>query len=165
MTWLRTGEAARLLGTTPTTVRAMALRGELVCRRVEGSQRTSWRILEESVRRRLADEGRVDSARRVRPSGTPGGADLETMRRSMDALRDEVATLREVALQLRARNDAVAAADAHQGRAAALLTEALREQGLAADRLREALAAQDAALGQFLVPGSASLSYPEGTSH
>lgn len=143
----------------------MALRGELECRRVDGRQRASWRILEESVHRRLADGGRVDGARKATPSGISDQVDVEAMRRSADALRDEVATLREVALQLRARNDAVAAADAHQGRAAALLTEALREQGLAADRLRAALAAQDAALGQFLVPGSSSLSSQAGTGH
>lgn len=143
----------------------MALRGELECRRVEGGQRASWRILEESVHRRLAESGRVDRARKVAPRGISDQVEVEAIRRSRDALRDEIATLREVALQLRARNDAVAAADAHQGRAAALLTEALREQGLAAERLRAALDAQDAALGQFLVPGSSSLSSEAGTRH
>lgn len=167
--WLRTGEAARRLGTSTTTVRAMAARGELEHTRTPGGTRASWRVSGRSVDRWLAAYGRVsdrlDRGKRTGEHGKATGArrpddieqELRRTRSARDALSGEVATLRGVALQLRARNEAIADAEAHQAKAGRLLAQAFEEQAAAADQLRRGLAAQDDALGQFLVPGADAL--------
>lgn len=162
--WLSTGEAAALLGTSTTTIRTMAARGDLEYRTVRGHERAKWTISRGSVESWLAANGRIDRRRRGRESAPAGGDDglgrLESMEQQnrylqadRDRLRDEVVTLRAVALQLRARNDAITEAESYQAQAAKLLLDAARAQSQAADALRRGLEAQDNALGQFLVPG------------
>lgn len=163
--WLSTGEAAALLGTTTTTIRTMAVRGDLEYRTVRGNERARWTISRASVESRLAANGRMDRRRRSR-QGAPiendeGLGRLESsmeqhyqdLQADRDRLRDEVAALRAVALQLRARNDAITEAESYQAQAAKLLLDAARAQSQATDALRRGLSAQDHALGQFLVPG------------
>lgn len=162
--WLTTGEAAALLGRSTTTIRAMAARGDLEYRTVRGNERTRWAISRDSAESWLASSGRFDRRRRSRQTAPIGDDDLLRRLESMeqqhrylqadrDRLSDEVATLRAVALQLRARNDAITEAESYQAQAAKLLLDAARAQSQAADALRRGLSAQDNAVGQFLVPG------------
>jgi excisionase family DNA binding protein len=164
MEWLTTGQAADRLGTTTTTVRAMAARGELVHRITRVRTRQKWAISRDSVRAWLAANGRIDDRRHKHHAGPAQDADVREQLASMtqqyrhvqadrDRLGDEVAALRTVALHLRARNDAVREAEAYQAEAAKLLLDAARAQSRAAEALRRGLAAQDDAIGQFLVPG------------
>jgi excisionase family DNA binding protein len=164
MEWLTTGEAAAMLGTSITTIRAMAARGELIHRNTSGQKRQKWAISRDSARSWLATNGRVDERRHNRQVATAQDADARQQLASMmqqyqylqadrDRLSDEVAVLRAVALQLRARNTAVSEAESHQAEASKLLLEATRAQARATEALRRGLSAQDDALGQFLVPG------------
>src|SRR5437879_2623221 len=63
MEWLTTGQAADLLGTSTTTVRAMAARGELVHRITSRRERQKWAISRDSVRAWLTANGRIDDRR------------------------------------------------------------------------------------------------------
>ena len=164
MEWLSTGEAAAMLGTSTTTVRTMAARGELVHRITGGQERQRWAISRDSAQSWLATNGRIDDRRHRRHAVPTQDADVHQQLASMtqqyrylqadhDRLSDEVAVLRTVALQLRARNDAVSEAESYQAEAAKLLLDAARAQARATEALRRGLSAQDDALGQFLVPG------------
>lgn len=164
MEWLTTGQAADLLGTSTTTVRALAARGELVHRITSGRERQKWAISRESVLAWLTTNGRIVDRRHKHHAVPAQDADVREQLASMtqqyrhvqadrDRLGNEVAVLRTVALQLRARNDAVREAEAYQAEAARLLLDAAHAQGRAAEALRRGLAAQDDAIGQFLVPG------------
>jgi hypothetical protein len=81
---------------------------------------------------------------------------VQYLQADRDRLSDEVAVLRAVALQLRARNTAVSEAESHQAEASRLQLEATRAQARATEALRRGLSAGDDALGQFLVPGPPS---------
>lgn len=164
MEWLTTGQAAAMLGTSTTTIRAMAARGELVHQITDGRERQRWTISRMSAQSWLAANGRIDDRRNRRHAGPTQDADvhrvldsvrhqLQHMQADRDRLSDEVAALRVVALQLRARNEAVSDAESYQAKAARLLLDAAQAQALAAEALRRGLSAQDEALGQFLVPG------------
>jgi excisionase family DNA binding protein len=164
MEWLTTGEAADMLGTSTTTIRAMAARGELVHRTTSGQERQKWAISRDSAQSWLAANGRIDERRHSRKAASAQDADVRQQLASMtqqyrylqadhDRLSEEVAVLRAVALQLRARNAAVSEAESHQAEAAKLLLDATRAQARATEALRRGLSAQDDALGQFLVPG------------
>jgi excisionase family DNA binding protein len=148
--WLTTGQAAVVLGTSTTTIRKLAAAGQLTCRTETRPARRRWLISEESALRWLAENGRIDE-RRQQASRADGGDGYAEMAR----LRDDNAVLRDVTLRLRARNDAVSAAEAHQARAVELLGQAMAEQAAAAAQLRLALTEQDDALGQLLTPGAA----------
>jgi uncharacterized coiled-coil DUF342 family protein len=149
----------------------MASRGDLVYETSSGAERQKWSISRASVDSWLAAKGRIDD-RRHRPHAASAQDDdlrqqLEHMvelyrhvQEERDRLTDEVAALREVALQLRARNEAVSAAEAHQAQAASLYLDAAHAQAQAAEALRRGLSAQDDALGQFLVTGT-----PKGGWH
>jgi hypothetical protein len=142
----------------------MAARGDLEYRAVRGSERARWTISRDSAESWLASNGRIDRRRRDRQTVPTGDDDLlarlenmeqqyRYLRADRDRLSDEVAALRAVALQLRARNEAIGEAESYQAQAAKLLLDAARAQSQAADALRRGLSAQDNALGQFLVPG------------
>jgi excisionase family DNA binding protein len=161
--WIGTSQAALLLGTSTTTVRAMAERGELVHRTEDRPQRSRWSISRSSVDAWLQVHGRVDAqrARRRRTAsenihrpGTVGNELAQTVA-ERDSLREEVAALRSAALHLRARHAAVETAHEHERVAGRLLSEALAEQQAATDQLRMALSSSDDALVQFLI-GEAS---------
>jgi excisionase family DNA binding protein len=164
MEWLTTGEAAALLGTSTTTIRAMAARGELMHRTTSGQERQRWAISHDAAESWLAANGRIDERRGRRHSIPVQDTDVRQQLTTMtqqyrsvqaerDRLRDEVAVLRAVALQLRARNDAVSEAESYQAEAAKLLLDAARAQAQATAALRRGLSAQDDALGQYLEPG------------
>jgi len=153
-----------MLGTSTTTVRAMAERGELVYRAIPGPRRAKWKISRDSAQSWLEAHGRVDDRRGAyRAEQVPEG-DLRQLLVSVtqqhrqveaerDRLSDEVATLRVVAMQLRIRNEAVREAEEHHARATQLALDLAQAQTQAADALRRGMAAQDEAIGQFLVPG------------
>lgn len=162
--WLTTAQAAEVLGTTSTTVRKLALEGVLDCKITPRPRRQRWSISEHSVHAYLAQHGRIDLRRRKRTAPASSDALVAAIRLERDRLRDENAALRDVALRLRVRNDAVATAEAHQARAAELLLRGLTEQASAAAHLRRAIAEQDEALGQFLTPGAAAISDYEADS-
>jgi excisionase family DNA binding protein len=162
--WLSTGEAADLLGTSTTTVRAMASRGELVHQVTRGRRRQKWMISRESAQSWLAAHGRIDDRRHRRWPASIQDDDArqqlanmtqlyQHMQADRDRLSNEVAALRTLAMQLRIRNAAVSEAESHQAQAARLWLEAAQAQARAADALRRGITAQDDALGQFLVPG------------
>ena len=164
MEWLTTGEAAAMLGTSTTTIRAMAGRGDLVHRITDGRERRRWAISRDSAQSWLAAHGRVNDRRSYRRTAVTHDADfhqvlgtvvqeLRHMEADRDRLSNEVAVLRAVALQLRARNEAISQAESYQAQASKLLLDAAQAQALAAEALRRGLSAQDDALGQFLVPG------------
>ena len=165
MEWLTTGQAAAMLGTSTTTIRAMAARGELVHRTTSGQERQKWSISRDSAQSWLAANGRIDERRHNRRQAAPAqDAEVRQQLASMtqkyrylqadhDRLSDEVVVLRAVALQLRARNTAISEAESYQAEAAKLLLDAARAQARATEALRRGLSAQDDALGQFLVPG------------
>src|SRR5690348_11673263 len=129
-----------MLGTTCTTVRSLAIRGELVYEATLVHDRNRWRISRESAEAWLASNGRIDErrlARRLRRARTE--EDLaqqlasvmqayQQLQAERDRLVDEVVTLRAVALQLRARNDATVAAEAHQAEANQHLLNAVQAQ-------------------------------------
>lgn len=156
-----------MLGTTCATVRSLALRGDLEYQTTLVRDRMRWKISRESTEAWLASNGRIDErrlARRLRRSTADSDLaqqlarvmrDNEHLQAERDRLVNEVATLRAVTLQLRARNDASVAAEAHQAEANQHLLDAAQAQARAADALRRGLAAQDDALGQFLIPGPA----------
>lgn len=150
--WLTTGQAAAVLGTSTTTVRKLAAAGVLTCRTEVRPQRRRWVISEESALRWVSENGRIDE-RRQQAASTAGPSSVAQA--EIARLRDDNAVLRDVGLRLRARNEAVAAAEAHQARAAELLGEAVAQQAAAAAQLRQALGEQDDAIGQLLTPGAA----------
>ena len=141
--WLRTGEVARMLGTTTTTVRKMAERGDLEYQLQQRPSRSVWRISAASVA--------TYRARTTHPIPAGRAPDEE------NRLRDEIADLRAVVAQLQDRNELVLAAHDRQVRAAHLLAQAVDESLSAADDLRRALDAHDRTLTQLLTPGSAGL--------
>lgn len=152
-----------MLGTTCTTVRSLATRGELVYEATLVNDRNRWRISRDSAEAWLAANGRIDQrrlARRLRRSATESElaqqlASLlqayQQLQAERDRLADEVVTLQGVALQLRARNDATVEAEAHQAESNQHLLNALQAQVRAAEAQRRGLASQDDALGQFLI--------------
>lgn len=150
--WLTTGQAAAILGTSTTTVRTLAASNQLICQTEVRPQRRRWLISEESALRWVAANGRIDE--RLQQAGSTAGPSADAQA-EIARLRDDIAVLRHVALRLRARNEAVAAAEAHQARAVELLNEAVAQQAAAAAQLRQALGEQDDALGQLLTPGAA----------
>lgn len=157
--WIGTVEAAAILGTSTTTVRKMAEGGELEHRISPRSKRRHWLISEASAHAWVAAHGRIDDRRRRTATATAPpavAAELAATRRERDRLLDDNVSLRDVALRLRARNEAIANAEARQARASQLLIEALAEQAQAANELRTAITQQDDALGQLLTPGAAS---------
>jgi hypothetical protein len=167
MEWLTTGQAAAMLGASITTIRNMAERGELECRVTSGRERQKWAISHDSAQAWLAANGRIDERRHKRHAALAQDADIRQQLASVvqqvqylqadrDRLSDEVAVLRAVALQLRARNAAVSEAESHQAEASRLQLEATRAQARATEALRRGLSAGDDALGQFLVPGPPS---------
>lgn len=152
--WLTTAQAAEILGTTTTTVRSLANKGHLVSQVSPRVHRQRWLVSEGSTHEYLLQHGRFDERRRGRLTATAPASDAEAQD-ELGRLRGEVVALRDVALRLRARNEAVAAAEAHQARSAELLVGALDEQAKAVAQLRRALGEQDDALGQLLTPGTA----------
>jgi excisionase family DNA binding protein len=163
--WLTTQAAADMLGTTCTTIRSLCDRGELACQRTPVLERTRWRVSRDSVDVWLRTNGRIDErrlAKQLQRKATETGLaqDLVTLIREnqqlkaeRDRLGSEVATLRAVAIQLRARNDAVTDAAIHQAEAVQHLLSAAQAYARSEDALRRGLTAQDDAIGQFLVPG------------
>jgi regulator of replication initiation timing len=154
-----------MLGTTCTTVRAMGVRGELVHRTTPGHERRRWEISRESAEAWLAEHGRIDDRRHAGRLRSTQSVELSSqlvstvrenqhLRAERDRLLDENAALRVIALQLRARNEATALAEAQQAEAVRHLLEAAQAQARATDALRHGLSAQDDALGEFLIPGS-----------
>jgi hypothetical protein len=155
-----------MLGTSKTTVRAMADRGELKYRKTRVRQRSKWWISKESVQARLNQYGRVREQGRVHSTDQPPSeADLrqllDTVQRAhqemtsdRDRLRDEVANLREVVLRLRARDAAITEADSYRARAEQATRDLAEARRMEAEALRRGLNEADEALGQFLIPGS-----------
>lgn len=141
--WLRTGEVARMLGTSTTTVRKMAERGDFAYELLQRPRRAVWRISAASVATYRARTTRLIAA---------GRAPADESR-----LHDEIVDLRAVIAQLQDRNELVLAAHDRQVRAAHLLAQAVDESLSAANDLRRALDAQDQTLTQLLIPGSADL--------
>ena len=153
-TWITTTEAAVLLGTTGTTVRKMGERGHLEVRLEERTERRRWSVRRASVASYLAENGRLDVAKRNRAvaSDEASSALLDEIQRDRARLAAEVLRLQGLAIQLRVRNEALDEADAHRSAAMQHLQSALREQAAANDSLRRAIAAQDEALGSQVVP-------------
>jgi hypothetical protein len=142
----------------------MAARGDLVHRVSPRHKRLKWSISRESAQSWLALNGRIEDRRLARQVDLAKHDDLRQqlaaatlqcrhLEAERDRLSDEVAALRAVALQLRARNEAVTEAESHQAQATQLLLDAAQAQVRGASALRRGLSAQDDALGQFLVPG------------
>lgn len=164
--WLTTEQASIMLGTSKTTVRAMAARGELTYRKTRVQQRSKWVISKESVQARLDQYGRVHEQRRAHSTDQPPfDADLrelldavqrehQEITRDRDRLRDEVANLREVTLRLRARNAAITEADSHRARAEQATRDLAEARRMEAEALRRGLNEADEALRQFLIPGA-----------
>lgn len=153
-----------MLGTSRTTIRAMAARGDLTYHKTLVRQRSKWWISKESVQARLDQYGRVDEQRRARRVGQAHEADLrdlldtvqrahQEMTNDRDRLRDEVENLREVVLRLRARNAAVTEADSYRAQAEQAVHDLAEARRMEADALRRGLNEADEALRQFLIQG------------
>lgn len=157
---LSTGEAAERLGTTPPTIRAMLLRGELTGRREDRGKRP-WRIDASSVEHHVTVHGKFPGTRRpsrlasieqeleavragvevVEPTGKHAERERDDLRATVVTLRETVARMQTVA-QLQAEADRERAAVVQHVLAAASAGEradGLRRRALA--ELQEAVAA------------------------
>src|SRR5690242_19036627 len=76
MEWLTTGQAAAMLGTSTTTIRNMAARGELAYQVTSGQERQKWAISHASVQAWLAANGRIDERRNNRHAAPAQDADV-----------------------------------------------------------------------------------------
>lgn len=161
--WITTGEAAAMLGTSITQIRDMAARGDLDYQIQSRPQRDRWLISCDSVRRELDRRGRFDDRRAVRHEQS---ADTRELRRQLadarrrllaceaerNRLSEEVEKFREAALLLRARNEAMDGADELGARGAQLALELAGVKAEETEKVKQALARADEALGLFLIP-------------
>jgi excisionase family DNA binding protein len=163
-TELSTGEAAARLDVSAPTVRSLLRAGELSGRTVERGGRFAWRISESSVDSYIRDRGRREG-NRSRTTVAKLSAQLDELRREVRSLaapagqyveadlRSEIATLRAAVMQQRAIADASNAADRTRAEVVQHLLAALAASETADERRREALAAAETIVGQFVTPG------------
>jgi excisionase family DNA binding protein len=172
---LSTNEVAARLGVSKPTVRKLLAEGALVGRTELHGSRFVWRIGEGSVVAYLESQGGSVGARRqgkrvtvsqlqeeilqlraeVRGRAEPGSAAGED-----GDLRAELTTLHEALLQQRAVTDAMASADEARAEVVRHLIAAVAASETADQRRREALAASQAIVGQFITPGNTGDLYP-----
>lgn len=167
---LSTNEVALQLGISRPTVRKLWREGLLVGREEpRGATRFSLRIDAASVTAYIDAQGGADRAERQGKRVT-----VSQLRDELDQLREEfraqvrtdsptantsslhaeVITLREALVQQRAITDAMAAADHARAEVVQHLLAAATANETADKRRRDALAAAQATIGQFIVPGN-----------
>ncbi len=161
-----TAEAARLLNTTPPTIRTLLLRGELKGRRVTRGSRFAWLVDEASIAAHIASHGRFRGTRRptaariaalehevaalktaigcdASPSNTINrlGTERDDLRATVMSLQDALARMRSVAeLQWQADAERSAMVD-HLLAASAASERADAFRRSAVEQLEDAVAA------------------------
>ncbi|MCV7290763.1 helix-turn-helix domain-containing protein [Mycolicibacterium wolinskyi] len=167
---LSTDQAAVRLGISRPTVRKLVRDGALAGRPVQRGTRFAWRIDEASVvaylkaRDSSADarrEGKRVTVSQLRDELKRLRDEVRTRARfdipdpAESGLRAELTTLREALVQQRAITDALAAADEARAEVVQHLIAAVTASETADERRREALAAAQVTIGQFITPGNA----------